>query len=227
MPKAWALKNTAPSSAGMVLDMLENILADPEMDIQEKLGQLYALSVWHTFFDSPEQVVRIISVLANIIASDPSPKVRTAALGVMEQIIALEEKAEAEQGKPTIDWRTVDVLLREAKKQTKLDIKEAAVFAARPNAMQAIKPKPFVTASPDASIASAPAPVAERPQPCGVKIPAMEKNPEPPIMQFLRSVADTDNEEHIRALAKRIIARIGNLTAIKPPSSLAPALAEG
>lgn len=244
MPKSVTSNSNSLTAADLVLEMLENILADPEMDLHAKLDQLHELSIGHTFFDSPQQVVTIISVLAEIIASDSNPEVRAASLGVMEQIIALEEKAELEQGKPTIDWRVVNVMLHAAKKQEKLDTEEAVLLSTQENAMldvqkmalesslkikavelqlETLKLDPVIKVIAKPGVVLSPTVTSERPRVQGVTPPILEKGAEPPIMKFLRSVADTDNEEHIRALASRIITKIENLTSLKPPSFAKPA----
>jgi cell division protein ZapA (FtsZ GTPase activity inhibitor) len=249
MRKVSALRIPTISSASMVLDMLANILADSKIDIYKKLDQLHELSVERTIFDSPEQVVKIISVLANIISSDPDSEVRLAALGVMEQMIALEEKAEAEQGKPVIDWRTVNVLLRAARQQTEQDTEAAALINTQQKSTAAIKqkshicmplqiPRPepglkavklesFVAINAHSPIMQVPMPLTDAPRPRGMKPTPVEEKYEPPIMKFLRSVADTDEEEHIRALATRIIVKIENLTSLKLLTPLPPTLIEG
>jgi len=206
MSQAATLKNDSLSPCKMVLDMLENILDQPTMDIHEKLDELLELCVERISFDSPERAVQIISVLAKIIASDPNPKVRVAALKVMERMIALEEKAEAEHGKPAINWHMVNVLLHKAQKQTERD---TLVVTAQPGLI-------------------APLPVAERPQPHAMGTLAMEEGARPQtIMRFLRSIANTDDQEHIRTLANRVIAKIENLTVQESPSPSALTLTEG
>jgi hypothetical protein len=272
MPTASALKNITSSPAETVLEMIGGILNTPKMDIHTKLAALRELCVERITFDSPEQAVKIISALADIISSDPEPEVRIAALEAMERMISLEQKAEAERGKPVIDWRTVNVLWREAKKQTELDIipvaarsgapapespspppevapevfasespefpeghapssndispQEAALLAVQENAVAAVKQAHVPIAPPSPEMLAA-GPIADRPQPSGAKTPAVEEKAEPPIMKFLRSVADTDNEEHIRVLANRIIEKIETLTALKPPTPQTPAPTEG
>jgi hypothetical protein len=159
----------------------------------------------------------------------------------MEQMIALQEKAERD--KPPIDWAKVNVQLRAAKKQTEHDSKEAALAAAEkdgvaaaikqalillPQApiLTALKPKAINTEPTPidelgvvTSIALASLPDDERPPPRHVKTPLMEEKIEPPIMKFLRSVANADDEEIIRKLAQRIILKIETLTNLKPPST--------
>lgn len=218
MPKPLVLEDIPLSPSGTVLDIVENILGQPTMNIHEKLEELHELCVERISFDSPERVVQIISVLAKIISSDPNPKVRAAALKVMEWMIILEEKAEAKQGKPAIDWHTVDVLLHKAQKQTTSD---SLAMTARP-----VPASPEINLSPKI-VLDMPVPVAERPQPHGIKPPAAEEKPEPPIMKFLRSVANTDDQEHIRELATRVIAKIQNLTAQESPLPSALTLTEG
>ncbi|MDP9127839.1 MAG: hypothetical protein M3N08_06245 [Pseudomonadota bacterium] len=122
MPLATATKSVRLSPAEMVLDMIERLLDEPKMGVREKLDELRELSTQRIAFDSPDQAVKIISALAAVITSDPSPEVRVAALHAMERMIALEEKAEAEHSRPGVDWRTIEIILREAKNKTVLDV---------------------------------------------------------------------------------------------------------
>jgi hypothetical protein len=218
MPQVLTIERTSASSAEVALKMVETMRRAGKMDIQKKLDQLHELGVERIILDSPEQAFKIIAMLGNIISSNPSSEVRVAALEAMEHMIALEEKAELEHGKKAVYWLAVDLLLSHAKQETEMSGPEAPSPRDEGNAE--------ITDEQTDVPAATSAVVAVRPQMAGVKAPAIESVAEPPIMKFLRSVAGTDSDESIRALANRVLARIENMTALKPSPPAAPAPTE-
>jgi hypothetical protein len=253
----------------MILEMIENILVAPETNIYEKSNALHELSLKRIYFSSPTQLVKIISVLANIIDSDPSPEVRAAALDIMKRIISLELEAETEQGKPIIDLFAVNTILQESERQIEIDANKSIARENKENAEEIARHEEVLRillllilldagpASPDVDellllffLVAGPDPPPqgmllllilflvlldaesdiqskiiintiditrsistssysqEKWKPNDIKIHMLGDNTQPPIMKFLGSVTNAENEEHIRVLANRIVAKI-------------------
>jgi hypothetical protein len=117
LPKASASNNNPSSPAETALGMAENIGDSSQMSSDEQLNVLNELCVEHISFAPPALATQMIAALGGIINSNPNPTVRAKALEAMQRIITLEEKAEAERGKPAIDWPKVNALLLHAKRQ--------------------------------------------------------------------------------------------------------------
>lgn len=218
----------------MIANMLENTLVDPAVDIHQKFDELNALSTKLAYSTLSEELAEIIAMLMKVVTSRFSPDVYSVLQDVMSRKVLLQRKEKDKLDKLILQGMTVKSLGRESRPQKKLNLIEENILDPQKNEEDAFEQKktswlllllwllllptenkPLITRKRDVNSRMAAVPLHIISQLTDMKIHVAEENTEQQIIKFLRSFSDTENDEHVRVLATRIISKIEKLMAPK------------